>query len=308
MNNSIKIAINAKDQSRFSIHNFESCLGPNLDIVSLDNDQEYDLMVIAEGANSSITLRAFALGIPVFRKGDLQSDTDKSDLIIGYFNNPDVEWYAKIFSDPVIVANANNLTMHLGSTINPRAIILNGGLEGNGGRVILGRGSHIGADCLLNLGPTDFSVGNFSMISANFSAHAMRHTTNHISNFSIQKGPFAFFGEIYEDASDIQIFHDVWIGERVTCLPGVKLATGSVVGAGSVVTRSTEPYGVYVGNPARLLRFRFDDKKREFLLKSEWWNWSFEKLKLLQSVFKKDIQKMSLNELEEIMNVGLHTG
>lgn len=49
---------------------------------------------------------------------------------------------------------------------------------------------------------------------------------------------------------------DVWIGSGVSVLDGVTIETGCVIGAGSVVTRSTEAYGVYVGNPARRLRNR----------------------------------------------------
>jgi len=49
---------------------------------------------------------------------------------------------------------------------------------------------------------------------------------------------------------------DVWIGHGAIVLSGVTLARGTVVGAGSVLTKDTMPYGVYAGNPARLIRFR----------------------------------------------------
>jgi acetyltransferase-like isoleucine patch superfamily enzyme len=45
-----------------------------------------------------------------------------------------------------------------------------------------------------------------------------------------------------------------WLGARVVVLPGVHVAPGCVVGAGAVVTRDTEPNGVYVGVPARRVR------------------------------------------------------
>lgn len=47
---------------------------------------------------------------------------------------------------------------------------------------------------------------------------------------------------------------------------------GSVLGAGSVLTRNTEPYGVYVGNPARLLHSRFDHGLVKDLIASNWWD------------------------------------
>ncbi len=54
----------------------------------------------------------------------------------------------------------------------------------------------------------------------------------------------------------VKIGDDVWLGTRVTVTDGVEIAQGCVIGAGAVVTESTEPYGVYVGVPARLVKFR----------------------------------------------------
>jgi acetyltransferase-like isoleucine patch superfamily enzyme len=58
----------------------------------------------------------------------------------------------------------------------------------------------------------------------------------------------------------IVIEDDVWIAANVVILPGVRLATGTVVGANAVVVRDTEPYSVMVGAPAKLLRYR--DRER----------------------------------------------
>lgn len=60
----------------------------------------------------------------------------------------------------------------------------------------------------------------------------------------------------YENDRPVQIGDDVWIGHRVIICPGVKIATGTVVGAGSVVTKDTEPYSVVAGNPARIIKYR----------------------------------------------------
>ena len=60
---------------------------------------------------------------------------------------------------------------------------------------------------------------------------------------------------------------DVWIGSNSIILGGITLEQGTVIGAGAVITKNTEPYGIYVGNPARLLRKRFSDKQICKLLK-----------------------------------------
>lgn len=57
----------------------------------------------------------------------------------------------------------------------------------------------------------------------------------------------------------IVIEDDVWIGARVIILPGVRVGKGSVIGAGSVVTRDVEPYSIVAGNPARFIRSRLED-------------------------------------------------
>lgn len=55
---------------------------------------------------------------------------------------------------------------------------------------------------------------------------------------------------------DIIIGNDVWIGFGAQIMAGVKIADGCVIGAGAVVTKDTEPYGVYLGVPARLKKHR----------------------------------------------------
>ena len=70
----------------------------------------------------------------------------------------------------------------------------------------------------------------------------------------------------------ITIGSDVWIGSHVTLLEGICVGDGAIVGAGSVVTRDIESYGVYCGNPARLVRWRFQEEKKKELQKLQWWN------------------------------------
>ncbi len=70
---------------------------------------------------------------------------------------------------------------------------------------------------------------------------------------------------------DVAIGHDVWLGSQCMVLSGVTIGTGAVVAARAVVTRDVPPYAIVAGNPARVLRLRFDDDNVAALLASRWW-------------------------------------
>ena len=72
--------------------------------------------------------------------------------------------------------------------------------------------------------------------------------------------------------------HDVWIGLGATILGGVKIGTGAVIGARAVVAKDIPPYAIAVGNPARVIKYRFDETTIRKLLAVKWWNWSLEKI------------------------------
>ena len=57
------------------------------------------------------------------------------------------------------------------------------------------------------------------------------------------------------------IENDVWVGYGSTILGGVTIGEGSVIGAGSLVTKDVEPYSIYAGVPAKKMRPRFDNEK-----------------------------------------------
>ena len=77
----------------------------------------------------------------------------------------------------------------------------------------------------------------------------------------------------------IKVGDGSWIGDNVTFLPGSGVGKGCVVGAGSVVTKEFDDFSVIAGNPAILIRTRFDKKGQLEFLKSKWWEWDVEKIK-----------------------------
>ena len=77
---------------------------------------------------------------------------------------------------------------------------------------------------------------------------------------------------------DVIIGNDVWIGHGAILLSGIRIGDGVVVGAGSVVSRDVEDYAVVAGNPAKFVKFRFDEQTRNQLKESSWWDWPHEKV------------------------------
>lgn len=84
----------------------------------------------------------------------------------------------------------------------------------------------------------------------------------------------------YEAAGNTEIGNDVWIGSEAVIMPGVKVGDGGVIGTRALVTRDIEPYAIVGGNPAKMIRKRFDDRTIEMLLEMKWWAWPDEQLKV----------------------------
>jgi len=77
---------------------------------------------------------------------------------------------------------------------------------------------------------------------------------------------------------ETKIGNNVWIGDSVIILPGVQVGDGAVLGAGSIVTKNIPPFAIAVGNPAKVIKFRFSQKIIKKLLKISWWDWPINKI------------------------------
>lgn len=78
---------------------------------------------------------------------------------------------------------------------------------------------------------------------------------------------------------DVIIGNDVWLCTDSTILSGVTIGHGAVVACGAVVTRNVEPYSIVAGNPARHIRWRFEESTRDTLLEVAWWDWPEEEIR-----------------------------
>jgi len=81
------------------------------------------------------------------------------------------------------------------------------------------------------------------------------------------------------EAKPLEIGSDVWIGHHAVVLPTTRsIGHGAVIGAGAIVSRDVPPYAIVMGNPARVIGYRFGPERIAELLASRWWERSLEEL------------------------------
>lgn len=98
---------------------------------------------------------------------------------------------------------------------------------------------------------------------------------------------------------DTVIGNDVWIGQNAVILPGVHIGDGAIIGANSVVGSNVEPYTTVAGNPARVIRKRFNDKLIQTMEELKWWDLSIEEINdLIPTLTSSNLEKVT-EELEQ---------
>lgn len=146
--------------------------------------------------------------------------------------------------------------------------------------------------------PEKLIIGKFTQI-----AHGVQIITssaNHqMDGFSTY--PFSVFGEPWSTSYEAQwpnkgntiIGNDVWIGHQALIMPAVKIGDGAIIASRSVVTKDVPPYAIVGGNPAKFIRYRFDEEVIQKLSEIQWWNWPFECItENLDAIVGSDIQAL----------------
>ena len=145
----------------------------------------------------------------------------------------------------------------------------------------LGRHSYTGSNTKI----INASVGAFCAISWNVTIGGGDHDYTRFTNHSFlydNAGTLRPEGEkpLYDRFKDpVVIGNDVWIGTGAIILRGVTVGDGAVIGAGSVVTKDVPPYAIVAGNPARVIKYRFDEAVIKRIQASKWWEMSDEDIR-----------------------------
>ena len=104
---------------------------------------------------------------------------------------------------------------------------------------------------------------------------------------AISTYPFPIFGHGWENAfnvydlpvkGDIVVGHDVWFGYDSLIMNGVTIGNGAIIAARAVVVKDVAAYSIVAGNPAKVVKMRFEEKVIERLQKIAWWDWPMEKI------------------------------
>lgn len=150
-------------------------------------------------------------------------------------------------------------------------------------------------------------IGKFCQVAAgvNFIMNGANHKMNSVTTF-----PFYIFKD-WNQASpalkelplkgDTVVGNDVWIGQNVTIMPGVKIGDGAIIGANSTVASDVAPYTIVAGNPAKVIRKRFDDELIDLLEEVKWWDMSIEKIQNIIPILNDSDLTFVKEKLKEIL-------
>jgi chloramphenicol O-acetyltransferase type B len=142
--------------------------------------------------------------------------------------------------------------------------------------------TYLGKNCLVQ----SASIGKFCSIANDVCIGLGKHPINNFSTATL------FYRKIntlninlidkepdFAEHENIFIGHDVWIGLGAIILDGVTIGHGAVIASNAVVSKDVPPYAIVGGVPAKIIKYRFEEKKIKYLLHSKWWNMDLVEIK-----------------------------
>lgn len=164
--------------------------------------------------------------------------------------------------------------------------------------LIMGEHSRLGKDAVIMNGPYgEFIVKKNSGIAMGLTAICGNHVpVVGVLHVNVDAEMKEKIDVDHKYSKPIIVEEDVWIGARVTLTQGVVIGRGAIIGAGSVVRTNVPPYAVVIGNPAKVVRFRF---YLDQIIEHERALYE-EKDRLSKELLEDNYQKYYLDKVEEI--------
>jgi len=159
-------------------------------------------------------------------------------------------------------------------------------VQNNGTTIILGSQSYIASANIEGAGM--IFIENFSSVSWDIvfelrlnGFHNLKNVSSYAPEHLCWSAPNEFFPPL--GVCKIEIGNDVWIGsgailKSTNPARPLVIGDGAVIASDSVVVKNVPPYAIVGGNPAQIIKYRFDEKIIESLLKIQWWNWDIDKI------------------------------
>ncbi len=166
------------------------------------------------------------------------------------------------------------------------------------GKVNIGNNNTInGPNVVIRSQINSISIGNFCSIAPDVLIQEYNHPIDRVSTFFLAKHVFKEgHDKEFVSKGSVEIGSDVWIGAKSVILSGVKVGHGAIIAANSVVSKDVPDFAIVGGNPAKVIKYRFEQQIIDSLLKLKWWDWPLERIKLNQELFT------SSPNLEKLIN------
>lgn len=148
-------------------------------------------------------------------------------------------------------------------------------------------------------------IGRYCSIARNVSIQESNHKIETITSYNILRN---LFNESVEkdmvSKGDVNIGNDVWIGANAVIVSGVNIGNGAVIGAGAVVTSNIPDYAIAVGNPAKVINYRFNQRGIHLLQEIKWWDWPQEEILKNKELFASPLSEAMLEKFLKKSNAG----
>jgi acetyltransferase-like isoleucine patch superfamily enzyme len=160
----------------------------------------------------------------------------------------------------------------------------------------IGYASTLGPRCIVH---GDVSIGRYCQVGPSVAFFAVDHPAGHLTTYVSKP---LFDGRLRRLSIErrIAIGSDVWIGYGSVILKGVTVGDGAIIGAGAVVTRDVPGYSIVAGNPARVLRRRFEPEVTQLLCELQWWNLEPAQLTDIRDLFQVDLAADPARAIQEL--------